>query len=100
MILAARNLGKADVKMSDVRKWTKQMFKGKKMKVNVTEDTDEISVNVSTKGAASTYHLVHQEDRWWVYAEGRLDAFPPISLDDESSACDALLRYLQEQTES
>ena len=98
--MAARNLGKADVKMSDVRKWTKQMFKGKKMKVNVTEDTDEISVNLSTEGAASTYHLVHQEDRWWVYAEGRLDAFPPISLDDESSACDALLRYLQEQTES
>ena len=82
--MAARNLGKADVKMSDVRKWTKQMFKGKKMKVNVTEDTDEISVNLSTEGAASTYHLVHQEDRWWVYAEGRLDAFPPISLDDES----------------
>ena len=98
--MAARNLGKADVKMSDVRKWTKQMFKGKKMKVNVVEDTDEISVNLSTNGAASTYHLVHLEDRWWVYAEGRLDAFPPISLDDESSACDALLRYLQEQTES
>ena len=99
--MAVRNLGKNDIKMSDVRKWTKLMFKGKKkMKVNVVEDTDEISVNLSTNGAASTYHLVHLEDRWWVYAEGRLDAFPPISLDDESSACDALLRYLQEQTES
>ena len=95
--MALRSLGKDDVKMSDVRKRTKQMFKGKKMNVDVMEDTDEISVNVSTKGAASTYHLVHLEDRWWVYAEGRLDAFPPISLDDESSACDALLRYLQEQ---
>ena len=99
--MAVRNLGKNDIKMSDVRKWTKLMFKGKKkMKVNVVEDTDEISVNLSTNGAASTYHLVHLEDRWWVYADGRLDAFPPISLDDESSACDALLRYLQEQTES
>ena len=99
--MAVRNLGKNDIKMSDVRKWTKLMFKGKKkMKVNVVEDTDEISVNLSTNGAASTYHLVHLEDRWWVYAEGRLDAFPPISLDDESSACDALLRYLQVQTES
>ena len=98
--MAVRNLGKNDIKMSDVRKRTKQMFKGKKMNVDVMEDTDEISVNVSTKGAASTYHLVHLEDRWWVYAEGRLDAFPPISLDDESSACDALLRYLQVQTES
>ena len=95
--MALRSLGKDDIKMSDVRKRTKQMFKGKKMNVDVMEDTDEISVNVSTKGAASTYHLVHLEDRWWVYAEGRLDAFPPISLDDESSACDALLRYLQEQ---
>ena len=96
--MAVRNLGKNDIKMSDVRKWTKLMFKGKKkMKVNVVEDTDEISVNLSTNGAASTYHLVHLEDRWWVYADGRLDAFPPISLDDESSACDALLRYLQEQ---
>ena len=98
--MAVRNLGKNDIKMSDVRKWTKLMFKGKKkMKVNVVEDTDEISVNLSTNGAASTYHLVHLEDRWWVYADGRLDAFPPISLDDESSACDALLRYLQEQTD-
>ena len=95
--MALRSLGKDDIKMSDVRKRIKQMFKGKKMNVDVMEDTDEISVNVSTKGAASTYHLVHLEDRWWVYAEGRLDAFPPISLDDESSACDALLRYLQEQ---
>ena len=99
--MAVRNLGKNDIKMSDVRKWTKLMFKGKKkMKVNVVEDTDEISVHLSTNGAASTYHLVHLEDRWWVYADGRLDAFPPISLDDESSACDALLRYLQVQTES
>ena len=98
--MAVRNLGKNDVKMSDVRKWTKQMFKGKKMKVNVTEDTDEISVNLSTEGAASTYHLIHLEDRWWVYAIGRLDAFPPISLDDESSACDLFLRSLQQQVES
>ena len=98
--MAVRNLGKNDIKMSDVRKWIKLMFKGKKkMKVNVVEDTDEISVNLSTNGAASTYHLVHLEDRWWVYADGRLDAFPPISLDDESSACDALLRYLHEQTD-
>ena len=94
---ALRNLGKNDVKMSDVRKWTKQMFKGKKMKVNVVEDTDEISVDLSTEGAASTYHLIHLENRWWVYAIGRLDAFPPISLDDESSACDLLLRSLQQQ---
>ena len=95
--MAVRNLGKNDVKMSDVRKWTKQMFKGKKMKVNVAEDTDEISVNLSTEGAASTYHLIHLENRWWVYAIGRLDAFPPISLDDESSACDLFLRSLQQQ---
>ena len=94
---ALRNLGKNDVKMSDVRKWTKQMFKGKKMKVNVVEDTDEISVDLSTEGAASTYHLIHLENRWWVYAIGRLDAFPPISLDDESSACDLFLRSLQQQ---
>ena len=94
---ALRNLGKNDVMMSDVRKWTKQMFKGKKMKVNVVEDTDEISVDLSTEGAASTYHLIHLENRWWVYAIGRLDAFPPISLDDESSACDLFLRSLQQQ---
>ena len=95
--MAVRNLGKNDVKMSDVLKWTKQMFKGKKMKVNVVEDTDEISVDLSTEGAASTYHLIHLENRWWVYAIGRLDAFPPISLDDESSACDLFLRSLQQQ---
>ena len=95
---AWKNLGKEDLRMGDVKRLTKMMFKGKKrMNVDVTEDTDEISVNLSTTGAASTYHLIHREDRWWVYAEGRVDPFPPISLDDESSACDALLRYLQEQ---
>ena len=96
--MARKNLGQQDFRMSDVRKLTKQMFKGKKKKhVSITVDPDEISVNLSTVGAASTYHLIHLEDRWWVYAEGRVDAFPPISLDDESSACDALLRYLQLQ---
>ena len=99
--MARKNLGQQDFRMSDVRKLTKQMFKGKKKKhVSITVDPDEISVNLSTVGAASTYHLIHLEDRWWVYAEGRVDAFPPISLDDESSACDALLRYLQLQAES
>ena len=96
--MARKNLGQQDFRMSDVRKLTKQMFKGKKKKhVSITVDPDEISVNLSTVGAASTYHLIHLEDRWWVYAEGRVDAFPPLSLDDESSACDALLRYLQLQ---
>ena len=98
--MALRNLGRVDVKMSDVRKLAKQMFKGKKrMHVDVMEDTDEISVNLSTTGASSTYHLIHLEDRWWLYAVGRLDAFPPISLDDESSACDALLRYLHQHAD-
>ena len=98
--MALRNLGRVDVKMSDVRKLAKQMFKGKKrMHVDVMEDTDEISVDLSGPGASSTYHLIHLEDRWWLYAVGRLDAFPPISLDDESSACDALLRYLHQHAD-
>ena len=96
--MARKNLGKQDFRMGDVKGLTKKLFKGKKKKhVSITVDPDEISVNLSTVGAASTYHLIHLEDRWWVYAEGRVDAFPPISLDDESSACDALLRYLQLQ---
>jgi hypothetical protein len=49
--MALRNLGRVDVKMSDVRKLAKQMFKGKKrMHVDVMEDTDEISVDLSARG--------------------------------------------------
>lgn len=97
--LARKNLGKQELHLGDVKKFTKMMFKGKKrMQVRIEEDPDEITVHLSTVGAASTYHLIHSEDRWWVYADGRLDRIPPVSVDDESSACDVLLRYLQQQT--
>ena len=96
--LARKNLGKQELHLGDVKKWTKMMFKGKKrMQVRIEEDPDELTVHLSAEKAASTYHLIHSEDRWWVYAHGRLDRIPPISVDDESSACDVLLRYLQQQ---
>ena len=96
--LARKNLGKQELHLGDVKKFTKMMFKGnKRMQVRIEEDPDELTVHLSAEKAASTYHLIHSEDRWWVYAHGRLDRIPPVSVDDESSACDVLLRYLQQQ---
>ena len=98
--MARKNLGKEELRMGDVKRLTKMLFKGKKRRyVSISEDPGEITVHLSTVGAASTYHLIHLEDRWWIYAEGRLDIVPPISLDDESSACDAFLRTLQRQAD-
>ena len=95
--LASRDLGRDDLHAKDARKLAKQMFKGiKNRNASVSETQDGISVTVSIpkQMAASTYHLVKSGDRWWVYASGRLDNIDPISLDDESSACDLLLRVL------
>ena len=95
--LASRDLGRDDLHAKDARKLAKQMFKGvKNRNASVSETQEGLSVTVSIpkQMAASTYHLLKSGDRWWVYASGRLDNIDPISLDDESSACDLLLRVL------
>ena len=94
---SSRNLGKDDLHFGDVKKLTKLLFKGKKNRiVRFAENSDDISVTVTIpkQRAASTYHLIHSDDRWWVFAEGRLEVIYPVSTDDESSACDLFLRIL------
>ena len=100
---SARNLGKADFHFGDVEELTIRLFKDKKNRVTRIEvNSNDISVNVTIpkKRAASSYHLVHSKDRWWVFAEGGLDVINPISTDDESSACDLFLRILQQVAET
>jgi len=101
--LASRDLGRDDLHVKDTRKLAKQMFKGvKNRNASVSETQEGLSVTVSIpkQMAASTYHLVKSGDRWWVYASGRLDNIDPISLDDESAACDLLLRVLLKRRDS
>ena len=98
--LARKNLGQQDCRMGEVRKYAKRMFKGIKGKRITTDtDTDCLSIYLSAGRVANTYYLIHSEGRWWVYADGAIDAFHPYSLDDESAACDLFLRALQAQAE-
>ena len=95
--LASRNLGKGDLHLSDVKKLTKHLFKDKQNKITrIAENSDDLSVTVTIPKlkAASTYYLLHSDNRWWVFAEGRLENIYPISTDEESSACDLFLRVL------
>ena len=101
--LASGNLGKGDLHFGDVKELTKHLFRGKQNKITrIAENSEDISVTVTIPKlkAASTYHLIHSDNRWWVFAEGRLDNIYPISTDDESSACDLLLRILNRIAES
>lgn len=97
---ARKNLGGHDIRMEDVKKYAKRMFKGIKGKrVTTDTDTNSLSIYLSAGRAASTYYLIHSEDLWWVFADGALDNIPPYSLDDEAAACDLLLRILEAQAE-
>lgn len=100
---SSRNFGKDDLHLRDIKKLTRLLFKGKKNRiVRFAENSDDISVTVTIpkQRAASTYHLIHSNDRWWVFAEGRLEVINPVSTDDESSACDLFLRILNRIAES
>ena len=101
--MASRDLGKEGLDRVAVKKLTKQLFKGKKGRIaRIAESAEDLSVTVTIprQGAASTYHLIPARDRWWVFAEGRLECIDPISTDDESSACDLFLRTLLRMAES
>lgn len=101
--MASRDLGKEGLDRVAVKKLTKQLFKGKKGRIaRIAESAEDLSVTVTIPrlGAASTYHLIYAQDRWWVFAEGRLECIDPISTYDESSACDLFLRILLRIAES
>lgn len=101
--MASRNLGKDDMHLVDVKKLTKSLFKDKIKRIaRITENDNVFSANVTIPKlkAASTYYLIHTTERWWVFAEGRLENINPISTDNESSACDLFLRILYRIAES
>lgn len=98
---ASRNLGKEDLNKADVIKLTKQMFKGTRKSAARISDSDSsiaVTITIPKQMAASTYSLTYTGDLWWIHAQGRLENIDPISVDDESAACDLFLRILLRYT--
>ena len=98
---ASKNLGKEDLNKADVIKWTKQMFRGTRKsaaKISDSDNTTAVTITIPKQMAASTYSLTYTGDTWWIHAQGRLENIDPISVDDESAACDLFLRILSRYT--
>lgn len=98
---ASKNLGKEDLNKADVIKLTKQMFRGTRKsaaKISDSDNTIAVTITIPKQMAASTYSLTYTGDMWWIHAQGRLENIDPISVDDESAACDLFLRILSRYT--
>ena len=98
---ASINLGKEDLNKAVVIKLTKQMFKGTRKSAARISDSDNciaVTITIPKQMAASTYLLTYTGDLWWIHAQGRLENIDPISLDDESAACDLFLRIISKYT--
>lgn len=98
---ASKNLGKEDLNKADVIKRTKQMFRGTRKsaaKISDSDNTIAVTITIPKQMAASTYSLTYTGDMWWIHAQGRLENIDPISVDDESAACDLFLRILSRYT--
>lgn len=98
---ASKNLGKEDLNKADVIKLTKQMFRGTRKsaaKISDSDNTIAVTITIPKQMAASTYSLTYTGDMWWIHAQGRLGNIDPISVDDESAACDLFLRILSRYT--
>ena len=94
---ASRNLGKDDLNKADVIKLTKQMFKRTRKsvaRISYSDNSIGVTISIPKQKAASTYLLTYTGDTWWIHAHGRLENLDPISVDDESAACDLFLRIL------
>lgn len=98
---ASKSLGKEDLNKADVIKLTKQMFRGTRKsaaKISDSDNTIAVTITIPKQMAASTYSLTYTGDMWWIHAQGRLENIDPISVDDESAACDLFLRILSRYT--
>lgn len=98
---ASRDLGREELNTDGVIKLTKQLFKGTRKSVAKISNTDNsiaVMITIPKQRAASTYYLTRSADRWWIHAQGRLENIDPISVDDESSACDLFLRIISKYT--
>ena len=98
---ASKSLGKEDLNKADVIKLTKQMFRGTRKsagKISDSDNTIAVTITIPKQMTASTYSLTYTGDMWWIHAQGRLENIDPISVDDESAACDLFLRILSRYT--
>lgn len=98
---ASRDLGRERLNTDDVLKLAQQMFKGTNKsvaKISNSDDSITIVITIPKQRAASTYCLTRAAERWWIHAQGRLENIDPISVDDESSACDLFLRTISKYT--
>ena len=81
-----------------------EMFRGKSskdvtMRFEYEKDGFAVNITLPRQMAASTYHVVPSTGYWWVYAHGRLDNIDPISTEDESFACEMLLRIISKYSQ-
>jgi hypothetical protein len=87
-----------ELNIGNLEKEVKMMFKktGTMSKVGIFYEKGGIKVNISipSESAASRYHLIHSSDYWWIYADGKLENISPISIEDESFACDFFLKII------
>ena len=98
---ASRDLGREELNTDGVIKLTKQLFKGTRKSVAKISNSDNsiaVMITIPKQRAASTYYLTRSADRWWIHSQGRLENIDPISVDDESSACDLFLRIISKYT--
>lgn len=93
--LASRSLGKDGLRIGDIEKTVRRMFKGMgDRKVVVSWFSGGCSVLVSMQKIGNTFVLEQADGRWWVHARGRMADIDPMSTDDEASACDLFLRII------
>ena len=95
--LASRSLGKDGLRIGDIEKTVRRMFKEMRdWKVAVSWFSGGCSVLVtnSKQKIGNTFVLEQADGRWWVHARGRMADIDPISTDDEASACDLFLRTI------
>ena len=97
------DLGRTDFSINHLEKIIKRMFKGMFNKVTAKVGAYPkgfvVTITVKQLRAASEYYIVPSSGYWWFFASGRLDNIYPISLKDEASACDLLIRIISKFTQ-
>lgn len=96
--LASRSLGKDGLRIGDIEKTVRRMFKGvrdRKVVVSWFSGGCSVLVTNAKQKIGNTFVLEQADGRWWVYAWGRMADIDPISTDDEASACDLFLQTIR-----
>ncbi len=94
--VSAQDLGKYSYTVDNLAALIKKMFKDSRCRIKIEGALSGFAVNVTVPSisSASTYYLSESTGYWWFYSSGRLDRIQPMSMSDEATACDMLLRII------